>query len=112
MTFNLLYPFLIFIAINSRAYYLMWKDKKTAKANNGMSGEGRISEASLFLTALLMGFVGIGFGMFMLRHKRRKSYFVWGVPLTAMYNVSLFFLLMEKLEEDYAWKFVFDLIIN
>ncbi|MFK7906128.1 MAG: DUF1294 domain-containing protein, partial [Chitinophagales bacterium] len=87
-------------------------DKKTAMANNGMSGEGRVSEASLFLTSLLMGFIGIGLGMVTLRHKTRKSYFVWGVPLTGMYNVSLFFLLMEKLEEDYAWQFVFKMAIN
>lgn len=106
---NLFYPFLIFLAVNIRAFYLMFQDKKTSRANNGMSGEGRVSEASLFLNSLLMGFVGIGLAMLVLRHKIRKPYFVWGVPLTAIYNVLLFFLLMEKLTEDYAWQFVFNL---
>lgn len=109
MSINLFYLLLVFIVINVRAYYLMWKDKQTARTNNGVSGEGRISEANLFLTSLLMGFVGIGLGMMTLRHKTRKSYFFWGVPLTIIYNVVLFSLLIEKLEEDYHWQFVFEI---
>lgn len=81
-------------------------------ANNGGTGEGRISEASLFLTSLLMGFVGIGLGMLILRHKMRKPYFVKGVPFTLLYNVLLVLLIMEKLEEDYHWQFVFEMPIG
>lgn len=87
----------------------MSKDKKVAQRNAGTTGEGRISEAKLFLNSLLLGFVGIGLGMLTLRHKTRKTYFVIGVPLTAIYNIALFFLLKEKLEEDFGWQFFMDL---
>ncbi len=89
----------------------MSKDKKVAQQNAGTTGEGRISEAKLFFSSLLLGFVGIGLGMLLLRHKTRKTYFVIGVPLTAIYNIALFGLLKEKLEEDFGWQFFLDLPI-
>ena len=51
-------------------------------------GAWRISEASLFLTALLGGALGSTLGMHYFRHKTRHWYFRYGMP--AIFAAELF----------------------
>lgn len=63
------------IIINLIGFYIMGVDKKRA-----LRGAWRISEASLFLTALLGGALGCSLGMRYFRHKTRHWYFKFGMP--------------------------------
>lgn len=63
------------IIINLIGFYIMGVDKKRA-----IRGAWRISEASLFLTALLGGSLGCTLGMRYFRHKTRHWYFKFGMP--------------------------------
>ena len=79
--------FLCYIAmINITGFYMMGADKKKA-----IRGAWRISEASLFLTALLGGALGCTLGMHHFRHKTKHWYFKYGMPL--IFIVQLFLML-------------------
>ena len=62
---------------------MMGIDKKRA-----IRGAWRISEASLFLTALLGGALGCTLGMRHFRHKTKHWYFKYGMP--AIFAVQVF----------------------
>ena len=64
-----------FLVINLIGFTLMGADKKRA-----IRGAWRISEASLFLTALLGGALGCTLGMNHFRHKTKHWYFKYGMP--------------------------------
>jgi uncharacterized membrane protein YsdA (DUF1294 family) len=64
------------ILINCIAFALMGIDKSRARR-----GSWRISEKTLFLSALLGGSPGAWLGMYVFRHKTRHWYFVIGMPL-------------------------------
>ena len=61
--------------INLIGFTLMGVDKKRA-----IRGAWRISEASLFLTALVGGALGCTLGMKHFRHKTKHWYFKYGMP--------------------------------
>lgn len=61
--------------INLIGFAIMGVDKKRA-----IRGAWRISEASLFATALLGGALGCTLGMQHFRHKTRHWYFKYGMP--------------------------------
>lgn len=63
-------------AINLTAFALMGLDKRKAQR-----GAWRISEKTLFLTALLGGALGGTAGMHLFHHKTRHWYFRFGFPL-------------------------------
>ena len=63
-------------AINLTAFALMGLDKRKARR-----GAWRISEKTLFLTALLGGALGGTAGMHLFHHKTRHWYFRFGFPL-------------------------------
>ena len=63
------------IGINLAGFIIMGVDKKRA-----IRGAWRISEASLFLTALLGGSLGCILGMQHFRHKTKHWYFKYGMP--------------------------------
>lgn len=66
----------IYLAIiNLTGFAMMGIDKKRA-----VRGAWRISEASLFGTALLGGALGCTLGMHRFRHKTRHWYFRYGMP--------------------------------
>lgn len=66
----------IYLAIiNLTGFAMMGIDKKRA-----VRGAWRISEASLFGTALLGGALGCTLGMHLFRHKTRHWYFRYGMP--------------------------------
>jgi len=49
----------------------------------------RISEATLFLVAILGGSVGSILGMKLFRHKTRHWYFVWGMPAILVLQIII-----------------------
>lgn len=71
-----------YILINIVGFFIMGIDKKRA-----IRGAWRISEASLFLTALLGGALGCALGMRHFRHKTKHWYFKYGMP--AIFLVQL-----------------------
>lgn len=73
-----------YVIINIVGFSLMYTDKKRAR-----KGEWRISEASLFLVALLFGALGSTIGMWKFRHKTKHWYFVVGMPLILVAQILL-----------------------
>ena len=77
--------FFAYIAIiNLIGFACMGEDKKRA-----VRGAWRISEASLFLTALLGGALGCTLGMHFFRHKTRHWYFRYGMPAIFLAQLAL-----------------------
>lgn len=84
MEFKLGYLILAYFAIITVvAFALMGIDKKKAK-----KGAFRISEASLFVTALLGGSIGSMAGMLVFHHKTNHWYFQAFMPLIALVQVA------------------------
>jgi uncharacterized membrane protein YsdA (DUF1294 family) len=77
---------LYLVIINVVGYVIMGVDKKRA-----IRGAWRISEASLFFTALL----GCILGMQHFRHKTKHWYFKYGMPAILVVQVLLFALLFK-----------------
>lgn len=77
-----------YIIINIIGFSVMGIDKKRA-----IRGAWRISEASLFLTALLGGALGCTLGMRHFRHKTKHWYFKYGMPAIFFVQVVLLILL-------------------
>ncbi len=83
-----LFLILLFLAINLLAFLIMLLDKSKSRR----SGAERISEGMLFFLATVFGSVGVLAGMFVFRHKTQKWYFLIGIPLLILQNVSLLYL--------------------
>ncbi len=77
--------------INIAGFAVMGIDKKRA-----IRGAWRISEASLFLTALLGGALGCTIGMQHFRHKTRHWYFKYGMPAIFLAQAALLALLLRS----------------
>ena len=78
--------------INIIGFALMGIDKKRA-----IRGAWRISESSLFLTAVLGGSIGCILGMQTFRHKTKHWYFKYGMPAILILQVAAtIFLLTQK----------------
>ena len=73
------------LVINLVALFFMHSDKKRAKK----AGARRISEKTLFLSALLGGSVGAIAGMRLFRHKTKHWYFVIGMPAILFTQITL-----------------------
>lgn len=111
MEINLFYFLLVFIILNSRAYWIMRKDKRRAIYNseNNLGGRGRVSEKSLLRTALFYGFLGIGIGMLPpLRHKKNKLLFKIAIPLITIAMSALTFLTFYFLHTEYQCNIYYD----
>ena len=78
------------IGINLAGFIIMGVDKKRA-----IRGAWRISEASLFFTAILGGSLGCILGMQHFRHKTKHWYFKYGMPAILVAQVLLFVLLFR-----------------
>ena len=78
------------IGINLAGFIIMGVDKKRA-----IRGAWRISEASLFFTALLGGSLGCILGMHHFRHKTKHWYFKYGMPAILVVQILLFILLFK-----------------
>ena len=73
------------IGINLAGFIIMGVDKKRA-----IRGAWRISEASLFFTAIIGGSLGCILGMQHFRHKTKHWYFKYGMPAIFILQVCLF----------------------
>ncbi|MBQ0059841.1 MAG: DUF1294 domain-containing protein [Lachnospiraceae bacterium] len=62
-----------------------------------VKGGGRVSIFALFLCGLAGGSLGEILGMFIFRHKTRKPYFYFGLPMILICQVLLYFCLMTVL---------------
>lgn len=83
--------FVYLFLMNLIGFLSMLIDKRRARKNGW-----RIRERTLFLLAILGGSVGSLSGMYVFRHKTRHWYFVLGMPLILIFQVSLtFFLLIQ-----------------
>ncbi|MCM1112740.1 MAG: DUF1294 domain-containing protein [Muribaculum sp.] len=86
-----LFLILYFLAANVIAFALMGIDKRRA-----VRREWRISEKTLFLSALLGGSLGAVWGMRYFRHKTRHWYFAYGLPaILAMQTAAAFYFLIR-----------------
>lgn len=88
MTIFLIY----YTVINVVGFFIMGIDKKRA-----IRGAWRISEASLFLTALLGGALGCILGMQHFRHKTKHWRFKYGMPAIFSVQLFLFLLILQNL---------------
>lgn len=82
---------LFFAAVNAMAFLLMLWDKTQSRKN----GAERISEGMLFFMATLFGSVGVYLGMIVFRHKTRKWYFVIGIPMLILENLTFLSLVSQ-----------------
>lgn len=91
MTFDKLFIaiFLLWLLINISAFFIMLSDKFRSQ----QTGASRISEGLLFFMAAAFGSLGVYVGMFMLRHKTRKWYFLIGMPLLILENIATMYLI-------------------
>ena len=72
------------VVINLIGFVIMGVDKKRA-----IKGAWRISEASLFMTAMLGGSLGCILGMQTFRHKTKHWYFKYGMPAILVVQIML-----------------------
>lgn len=77
------------IGINLAGFIIMGVDKKRA-----IRGAWRISEASLFLTALVGGSLGCTLGMHYFHHKTKHWYFRYGMPAIFLVQAFILYLLL------------------
>ena len=84
-----LYFLIFFASVNFIAFLIMLADKVKSRKY----GSERISEGILFFMATVFGSIGVYAGMFAFRHKTKKLYFVFGIPLLILQNCALLYLL-------------------
>lgn len=72
------------LLINIVTFFVYGIDKRKAQRNRF-----RIKEATLLLLALIGGSVGALLGMYAFRHKTKKWYFKFGVPLILLSQIAL-----------------------
>ena len=80
---------ILYAVVNLIAFLIMFLNKKKATKQ----GVERISEVMLFFIAIFFGALGVYLGMFILRHKTRKWYFMMGIPLLIVQNIAFLYLL-------------------
>lgn len=83
-------PYIYLIFINLLAFLLMGIDKQKARRHRW-----RISERTLFLTALLGGSPGAILGMQLFRHKTKHASFVFGMPCILAAQLILLYYLAQ-----------------
>lgn len=80
---------LYLIIVNLVGFAIMGIDKKRA-----IRGAWRISEASLFLTALVGGSLGCTLGMHYFHHKTKHWYFRYGMPAIFLAEAFILYLVL------------------
>ncbi|MFS0636360.1 DUF1294 domain-containing protein [Mesobacillus foraminis] len=83
---------LAMLLLNGYGFYLMGSDK-----NRAVKGRYRISEKTLWLTALFGAAAGMTIGMQVFRHKTRHLQFRLGLPALAVINIAVFVYIMNLL---------------
>ena len=80
---------LYLVIINLITFLAMYIDKRKAKR-----GKWRIKESTLFTLVLLGGGVGGICGMYLFRHKNKKSRFVFGFPAILITEILLVIIIL------------------
>lgn len=75
--------FTYYIIVNVCGLAIMYLDKRKAQR-----GKWRISEAKLFITAIIFGSFGVMLGMKIFRHKTKRFKFIYGIP--AIFFIQLY----------------------
>ena len=78
-----------YLLVNFLGFYAMYTDKLRAKKR-----AFRIPEATLFAIAIIGGAIGCIFGMYTFRHKTKRWYFVYGMPLILILQI-VFILVLQ-----------------
>lgn len=78
-----------FILMNLLAVLIIFLDKMRSQKE----GMERVSEGLLFFLAACFGSLGVYFGMVAFRHKTKKWYFLLGIPLLFLENMSTLYVL-------------------
>ena len=87
MLYKILAAYLVIV--NLLGFAVMGIDKKRA-----IRGAWRISEASLFLTALVGGSLGCTLGMHYFHHKTKHWYFRYSMPAIFLAEAFILYLLL------------------
>ena len=87
MLYKILAAYLVIV--NLLGFAVMGIDKKRA-----IRGAWRISEASLFLTALVGGSLGCTLGMHYFHHQTKHWYFRYGMPAIFLAEAFILYLLL------------------
>jgi len=82
----------IFVVWNVVTFFLMGLDKRKAKKN-----QYRISEKTLFISALCFGALGATIGMNFFRHKTKHWYFKYGFPLLVVIQLAILLYFISKM---------------
>ncbi|MGP4075746.1 DUF1294 domain-containing protein [Halobacillus sp. K22] len=64
--------------------YLMWWDKRKS-----VKGQWRVSEQTIWITAILGGAFGGWAGMRLFHHKTKHHFFAFGLPVLALLQAGL-----------------------
>ena len=88
-----------FIVTNVIAFLIMFWDKSRSRKKHAE----RVSEGLMFFLATICGSIGVLVGMYAFRHKTRKWYFVTGIPLLIVENISLLFVIYLFMSEKIQW---------
>lgn len=78
------------VAVNLLGFALMGIDKRKA-----VKRSFRISEATLFMVAIIGGSIGSILGMQLFRHKTKHWYFVWGMPAILVLQIVLIIVILN-----------------
>jgi uncharacterized membrane protein YsdA (DUF1294 family) len=89
MTFLLLYYLSV---VNLLAFGLMGLDKISAKRR-----KRRISERTLFISALIGGALGAWIGMKIFHHKTKHLSFQYGIPALLILNIGVIYWIKTRL---------------
>ncbi len=82
---------IVLVFMNLLSFLLFYVDKQRA-----IRHEWRISEKTLFLSAIAGGSVGAIAGMYVFHHKTRHWYFVIGMPAILVVHAVILYLLWNK----------------
>ncbi len=81
----------VLLIVSIIAFVVMLIDKRRSNEQGAL----RIPEGVLFFLAAAFGSLGIYLGMYSLRHKTRKWYFVVGIPLLLLQNFLVIYFLAK-----------------
>ncbi|MCI8282194.1 MAG: DUF1294 domain-containing protein [Lachnospiraceae bacterium] len=81
------------LIMNLVSFCMMYADKQRA-----IRHKWRISEKTLFLSAIFGGSLGGILGMRIFRHKTRHWYFVWGLPFILAVQILILLVLWYAAE--------------
>lgn len=88
-----------FVAMNMFAFLIMLWDKSESRKKH----VSRISEGMMFFLATAFGSIGVLMGMYVIRHKTRKWYFIIGIPLLILENIALLFIIYLMVSGKMQW---------